>query len=218
MSHDTPPANLAVNTGSTCFIPSELGLAISRSQVLEGTAVRGSAHGDPLPGDDRLYLHPRPSVGLPLGSWRPSPCPLPPTPPPPWCALHLQSAPPHPLFLAHPTFTPHALCWQVEAEAWGAQLGAGISSVGLDSTLYDHVLDTICWVGAIPQRFQVSHNSVGESSEAVGAIICWVGAIPQCGTPACNQPCSPADFSSLLVDMPLPVPLVRPVPDSPPPP
>ena len=80
MSHDTPPANLAVNTGSTCFIPSELGLAISRSQVLEGTAVRGSAHGDPLPGDDRLYLHPRPSLasrhlgGLPLA---PSPPHLP---------------------------------------------------------------------------------------------------------------------------------------------
>ena len=148
-----------------------------------------------------------------------SPCaPSPLSAPSPSAPSPCSPPPPAPSFLAHPIFTPHALCWQVEAEAWGAQLGAGISSVGLDSTLYDHVLDTICWVGAIPQRFQVSHCSVGESSEAVGAIICWVGAIPQCGTPACNQPCSPADFSSLLVDMPLPVPLVRPVPDSPPPP
>ncbi|GAX84629.1 hypothetical protein CEUSTIGMA_g12050.t1 [Chlamydomonas eustigma] len=41
---------------------------------------------------------------------------------------------------------------EVENEAWSVQ--KGIQSVGLDSTLYDHVLDTAFWLGAVPNRFQ----------------------------------------------------------------
>jgi hypothetical protein len=49
----------------------------------------------------------------------------------------------------------HASLHAVEAESWGAQASAGISNIALDATLYDHVLDTVYWLGAIPKRFQV---------------------------------------------------------------
>lgn len=43
----------------------------------------------------------------------------------------------------------------VEAQAWRAQAAAGIDRVGLDGTLYDHVLDAIFQLGLVPPRFQV---------------------------------------------------------------
>ena len=43
----------------------------------------------------------------------------------------------------------------VEADAWRCQQAAGIDRVGLDSTLYDQVLDMVCCLGLVPERFQV---------------------------------------------------------------
>ncbi len=49
-----------------------------------------------------------------------------------------------------------AVAHNVQADAWALQKAAGISLIGLDGTLYDQVLDTITWLGAIPPRFQAS--------------------------------------------------------------
>ncbi|KAG2448374.1 hypothetical protein HYH02_006956 [Chlamydomonas schloesseri] len=47
-----------------------------------------------------------------------------------------------------------AVAHKVQADAWNLQKAAGVSLIGLDGTLYDQVLDTITWLGAIPPRFQ----------------------------------------------------------------
>lgn len=43
---------------------------------------------------------------------------------------------------------------QVERTAWQAQKDAGIALIGLDSTLYDQVLDFTNYLGLVPERFQ----------------------------------------------------------------
>lgn len=43
----------------------------------------------------------------------------------------------------------------VEAEAWSCQAQAGIDLIGLDGTLYDHILDFTFYLGLIPERFLV---------------------------------------------------------------
>lgn len=43
----------------------------------------------------------------------------------------------------------------VETEAWQAQADAGVDRIGLDSTLYDTVLDFTCtYLGLVPPRFK----------------------------------------------------------------
>lgn len=41
----------------------------------------------------------------------------------------------------------------VEAEAWATQAQAGIDLIALDGTYYDQILDTISYLGLIPERF-----------------------------------------------------------------
>lgn len=43
---------------------------------------------------------------------------------------------------------------EVEAYAWKAQKIANIDLIGVDSTLYDQVLDMACTLGLIPDRFK----------------------------------------------------------------
>ncbi|PNW85318.1 hypothetical protein CHLRE_03g180750v5 [Chlamydomonas reinhardtii] len=47
-----------------------------------------------------------------------------------------------------------AVAHKVQSDAWALQKAAGIAVIGLDGTLYDQVLDTITWLGAIPPRFK----------------------------------------------------------------
>jgi len=49
-----------------------------------------------------------------------------------------------------------ATAHQVDEGAWKAQAEAGIDLVGLDGTLYDHILDfALTYLGLVPPRFQV---------------------------------------------------------------
>ncbi|KAG2442603.1 hypothetical protein HXX76_002688 [Chlamydomonas incerta] len=47
-----------------------------------------------------------------------------------------------------------AVAHKVQSDAWALQKAAGIALIGLDGTLYDQVLDTVTWLGAIPPRFK----------------------------------------------------------------
>lgn len=42
----------------------------------------------------------------------------------------------------------------VEADAWKAQKSANIDYIGVDSTLYDQILDMACTLSLIPDRFK----------------------------------------------------------------
>jgi 5-methyltetrahydropteroyltriglutamate--homocysteine methyltransferase len=55
-----------------------------------------------------------------------------------------------------------AVAAQRRADAWRTQTEAGIESVpSNDFSLYDHVLDTCCLVGAVPERFGPVEGEVG---------------------------------------------------------
>jgi hypothetical protein len=46
-----------------------------------------------------------------------------------------------------------AISHAVEAQAWTAQADAGVDLIALDGTYYDQILDTISYLGLIPERF-----------------------------------------------------------------
>jgi Cobalamin-independent synthase, N-terminal domain len=47
----------------------------------------------------------------------------------------------------------------IEAQAWTSQLEAGIDLIALDGTYYDQILDTISYLGLIPERFNTLSNA-----------------------------------------------------------
>lgn len=49
-----------------------------------------------------------------------------------------------------------AVAREVEECSWTEQRDAGVGLIGLDGTLYDHVLDfAVTYLGLVPSRFQV---------------------------------------------------------------
>mgnify|MGYP001807116544 CR=1 FL=1 len=57
-----------------------------------------------------------------------------------------------------------AVAHKVQSDAWALQKAAGIAVIGLDGTLYDQVLDTITWLGAIPPRFKASDGRLSRAT------------------------------------------------------